>query len=485
MVSLMLGRVSLTWYPNREVRAIFTPEKQPSHRKTDESHNETGGRHFPVKAVTCHSLKTQNHPPSGGSGDCLNRRKKAGYGSVGRQSAFSNYARQQILRCGGALEHLYQPEQCLFLTMTLPGSTEAAKLAIAEWSAYLVDTFKSWLSKRVQSRHEMYVWEWQRRGALHLHYVIGCPDKAVGEEIRQSLRGQWIRLLDNVCEKSGVDVYAKNAGFSHKHNKGVVRVDAQWCEKSVAAYLSKYVSKESRKNRNRVNKKYYPSRWYGCSRPLLKLKQNLTKTVVTHNMRAREWHQSHEEILSVLQSTSLYCYNYRHNVGLGKSIVAYVENTVKDSIWTQIMMTIPSSQDLYSKSEETMMRILNRGMYLLNHNWLWRKQFTTTSSNYVKGLVGKLAASQPMTPCEAIFLLDTLVYTLGSLLSTRPYIPPGLKKWYSDGVELRQQCFGQSLSSWSDWTEVKLAQPPIDKSHDSEQAGTSPTADSAGTAPRA
>lgn len=469
----MLGKLRLEVFPNRELRATFTPEKNPSNRrKTNESHHETDSASIPVKAVTCHSLKTQNHSDSG-TPEISHARKKAGFGSVGRQSRFSTYARRTILRAGGALESEVPHSECLFLTMTLPGSTNESMGVIAAWSAYIVDRFKSWLSKRVKSRYEMYVWEWQRRGALHLHYVVHCADRVIGEEIRRDLKAQWIRLLDSISRNSGVDVYARGFGFSHKNNKDVVRVDAQWCEKSVAAYLSKYVSKESKKNRDRVNSRYYPSRWYGVSRPLLQLLRKLTITAVFDNLKRVEWLTAYEDILSILQSQSLHCYSYRHEVGSGKTIVSYIEKQHKDSIWNQIMTQIGQYRDSFSNIRGQVAFSINRGLYLMRHNWRLRRTFSQLSSQYVRDVVSRWKRSEPITPADTTFLLDTLIFTFQYHRQTSMALSGAESSWYEAATALNRHCVKSGLTEVMGWTDEKLSHAGVDSGTASMQAGTS------------
>ena len=458
----MLGRACLEVFPNREWRATFTPERGPSHRKTLESHHETDDNSSPAKAVTCHSFKIQNQALSADSGDRPEQKIKAGYGRVGRQSKFSGRAKNTILRSGGALEHLYQPSECLFLTLTLPGSTDESMRAIAQWSGYLVNCFKAWLSKRLPHRYEMYVWEWQRRGALHLHYVVGCPDRALGEEIRQSLQAQWIRLLDAVCNKSGVDVYKKNSGFSHSSDKTVVKVDAQWCEKSVAAYLSKYVSKESSKNRNRVNKRYYPSQWYGVSRPLLAKLRELTVRIQIDNMTRRSWDGCYEDTLSVLQSLAIRCYSYRHQVGAGRTIVAYCHDSEKEGIWMEMKS---QTQFVPKSSQSTRDRqtfLINRGLYLLRNNWRWRKTFSALSSGYVTSLVSCWRNSKPMTPADTTYLLDTLTYTLSYHRSITSSITGAESAWLLQAKAANEDALRSGLTLALEWPDEEVSQATLD-----------------------
>jgi hypothetical protein len=112
----------------------------------------------------------------------------------------------------------------------------------------------------------MGVWEWQKRGALHLHAVVLCPSSKVAQQLKTRWKDRWIKILDAIAKRSQVDMYARSVGGSWSSSKWRTRVDAQTVEKSVGNYLSKYLSKGSATVRKLA--KYAPSSWYFVSTTL-------------------------------------------------------------------------------------------------------------------------------------------------------------------------------------------------------------------------
>lgn len=84
-------------------------------------------------------------------------RRSAGYGSLPQKpTTFGLNAKRQLIRSGAALESVATPEECVFLTGTLPGSTAAAYESIAAYSGYIVNNLKSWIAKYVSAKLDFY-----------------------------------------------------------------------------------------------------------------------------------------------------------------------------------------------------------------------------------------------------------------------------------------------------------------------------------------
>lgn len=306
--------VRLTHYPNNELRASSYP--LPGRRRfvfedeSHESHGETEVSPTPEPSPDILSLAPNSELSA-----------KPGFGGTPRQTRFGLNGRRTILRAGGAIDKSgIPPEQCVFLTGTLPGSTNESMAAIAQWSAYIIDRLKSWLSKFAQDRLEFYVWELQARGALHLHYCAVIPSPDARSQVLARFKKQWIKLLSNVAEKSGVDVFERADGKTWKGCYDVIRADAQECKKSVAAYMSKYCSKSSR---DRVSPVHCPTRWWSISRPLSKLLQGLTteiEYICTNHLSARK---KEEEVYSFIEQNSQKHYTYKDKSGLCSVVTAY------------------------------------------------------------------------------------------------------------------------------------------------------------------
>lgn len=421
-------------FPNREIRV--TQVRAISGKKFDYGHPDWGHPDDdPARSPTCHSLKTLPDPKNRPEMGALDIQGKPGWGGLPRFQRFSTYARRQILRAGGALEQFANHDECLFLTLTLPGSTKDAMEALARYSGMAVQRLKNWIGKRISNNMSIYTWELQKRGALHLHYVVWAPARRAGEYIASHLKEQWIRILDSICAASGVDLYRKNAEFSWASNKAIVRVDAQWCKKSVAAYLSKYVSKEATGNVTRSGKGFGPSRWYGVSRPLLAKLREFSCQVSLDSLRNVDAAAMYTDCLSVLQSYSLKCYEYRHQVGDGKTVVAYVNQEEQQSLWRELMTLTINTQDSSESTEKTLLRLIRNGVFLMRKHQWWFETWKQFCANSRPGNLIQSPISQDTTAADMVFLLDSLMYTYRYVGRVRLGLPGECNLWYTQTLE--------------------------------------------------
>lgn len=225
--------------------------------------------------------------------DFLKRDRAGGWGTLPRPTKFGRFAQSSIHQIGGAwqLEN-FLPGHCLFITGTLPGGTEAAKSAIASWSGYIVNRLMQYVRRQGLDQW-MYCWEFQERGALHLHLVLYVPSFKLRNWWISNFKRLWYELMLDVSDKSGIDLFERNdRGFlkikSWRNHPEKIRASAEICRKNIAGYLAKYMSKASQgdkkaftyKDGKRLLRKgfYSPSRWWGSSygaKALLRKYQNM------------------------------------------------------------------------------------------------------------------------------------------------------------------------------------------------------------------
>jgi hypothetical protein len=250
-------------------------------------------------------------------------RSHAGFGALPvKPTTFGINAKRQLLRHGGALEHHAPPEECLFLTGTLPGSTEDSFRAIAEWSGYIVHRLKAWVAKHEKSKMDFYCWEYQKRGALHLHYCVRVRDDEHRRHILDGFRDWWIQILHRVGEFARTDMFRKNSGKTWLDDLSKVRAIAEVCRKSPARYLAKYLSKSASPQKG--NARFFaPSRWWGTSRALSAAAALLStcQTLIESGVQAvrRAW----ENVSHFCDTSESVTYSYRHRVGIGETYVCY------------------------------------------------------------------------------------------------------------------------------------------------------------------
>ncbi len=185
---------------------------------------------------------------------------QSGFGRLPQRTKFTVLAKEAV-RDGCAILDKTYGKRCLFATGTLPGSTDDAFKALAAWSGYLVSRLKQWMADNFAGIRVVWVWEFQKRGALHMHLCLGHNSVALLEQCGRAFHDQWCELLAQISEKSGVDLFGDLHGASWKDDWSVVRTDVQWVEKSVGRYLSKYLSKSAGDVAD--TEFYAPSRWWG------------------------------------------------------------------------------------------------------------------------------------------------------------------------------------------------------------------------------
>ena len=317
-------------YPNNEVRVTWSSLPHPR-APNDEKIFSTEELVTPCEPVNP-SSDLKSDAPLSLAPNSQSQREYAGFGRLpDKPTAFGLNAKRWLIRRGAAMEDSAPPEECLFLTGTLPGSTEDSFRALAEWSSYIVHRLKSWIGNYAKSKLDFYCWEYQKRGALHLHYCVWLPDAASRAHILGGFHGWWVGTLHTVGEKSGCDMFRKNATKTHLGDTSKVRAVAEICRKSPARYLAKYLTKSAAPIRGAA-RAFSPARWWGTSRPLKALCDRLTQTVEIieggyHRVRVL-W----EEIHHACASSDSVTYSYRHKVGSGHTLVSY-PNTPDEKTW--------------------------------------------------------------------------------------------------------------------------------------------------------
>jgi hypothetical protein len=194
-------------------------------------------------------------------------------GTPNRRTVFGRNARHTLLEAGSVAERWGGDVQnSAIVTLTLPGSTKNAYSTLASWSGYACDRIFRLFRKTPGEVRWFYVWELQRRGALHMHLCITTQSPERSLQLGEVVVEQWKKVLDDIRHKSGVDLFLHKAG-DRCTIKAYWQNDVQQCQRSVAAYFAKYASKKTQSAKKGFNGKavehpYYPSRWWGCQRLL-------------------------------------------------------------------------------------------------------------------------------------------------------------------------------------------------------------------------
>ncbi|RTL34989.1 MAG: hypothetical protein EKK48_30200 [Candidatus Melainabacteria bacterium] len=152
----------------------------------------------------------------------------------------------------------------VFVTLTLAGNTPEVFRCFSAATGYVVDRMNRWLRYKVVDSLFMYVFEFQKRGALHMHYLFRLPDGVKNREFTRELRSQWRKVLLDVSAESHVDLFRKKDGGTWRHRADKPRIQVKNLSRTYAQYISKYASKAESKSGS--FDQFTPRRWWGCSR---------------------------------------------------------------------------------------------------------------------------------------------------------------------------------------------------------------------------
>jgi hypothetical protein len=232
------------------------------------------------------------------------KRKERPWGRSQTPKAFVYSAGQKILNGGAVIDKACGAKNSTMLTLTLPGGTEEAIKALADWSGYIVNRMIQ-VVRRVEDPdapiYWFFVWEHQKRGALHMHMCLGWrTDQEKREQLARKLKDKFYDVLLGLLARAGVDMFARRGfGGSWRFLPEKWKWDIQQIEKAVAPYFAKYCQKNREYNGGdegkqiarvqRQGKKlfsvskgdvvYYPSRYWGSSQTVKKAVKFLTREI--------------------------------------------------------------------------------------------------------------------------------------------------------------------------------------------------------------
>ncbi len=217
---------------------------------------------------------------------------RPGWGWGCRKKEFTKYA-QRTIRDAGAIMDERCGANVVFATFTMPGSLSGASEQLARYSGYAVHGLRAWLHDKLPGYYAINVWEWQTRGALHVHLAIGHPDRAALERACALLPKSWCRILGRISRQSGVDLFADSEGNTYAWDWHLTRQDIQWATKSVGRYLSKYVSK--RASKVCAGARFNPASWWGIT-------QSLREEVQSRRVQAVTGHLGKQQAIAVFEA---------------------------------------------------------------------------------------------------------------------------------------------------------------------------------------
>lgn len=293
------------------------------------------------------------------------------------------YAKHMIREAASVLEDVYG-KKVAFITLTIPGGTREALDLVALQSRRLLNTFLQYFRDRAAKPLDYVgVWEWQKRGALHIHMAIAVTDSMEYAYIKKHHRKWWYRALKLVSEATGTDLFERKEGGTWKGQPWRVRTECERVKKSVGRYMSKYLSKCSKAENQ--DEWVPPGRWWFLSKPLYeKLKQY--RWVETYKAESYDhaWRLLSPALDAGLKHATNF-FEWRNPIsGELKGLIMYFDAQVKYSAFYEIADAVEDAPDPRDRRR------------------LWRNQETgevTSDANGIK--LGEL-----MMWCEAVDISD-------------------------------------------------------------------------------
>jgi hypothetical protein len=211
----------------------------------------------------------------------------------------------------------------VFLTGTLPGGGHAAYQTLANYSGYIMNRLKRWVAGYQEAKLDMYVWELQKRGALHLHYFVVADTDEIAARLISGFKSKWIDILDDVSVQAKVNLFRSEKGIDWRDCPSKIQAYAQSVYASAAAYLAKYCSKQSSQHSSKQSSKYFPSRWWGCSRALLAAMRERIVKFQINGLKAQAARRWYNRIIDKVEGHALTFYSYGERKGYQLFSVAY------------------------------------------------------------------------------------------------------------------------------------------------------------------
>ena len=209
-------------------------------------------------------LSPATHPQILAALDLLNESRRsvkfARFGHEHKLTKLTSKAKLALREAGSILDRDYK-DNIYLVTMTLPSDGRKQFELLARYSGYVIDRLQR-LFRNIPGLQYYYVWEFQKRGALHLHYAVAHSNPDTAFKAARIMRTQFYKVLRDIGSEHNIDMFASRTAsggtWANKPKQWQWSIDK--ITKSVTGYLSKYLSKGSMG----FTEAFYPARWWGC-----------------------------------------------------------------------------------------------------------------------------------------------------------------------------------------------------------------------------
>ena len=269
---------------------------------------------------------------------------RAGWGGVCRPSIFTSRAKNSIRDYGGITRRDYDKRGIVF-TGTAPGSTPQSIAGFARYSAEIAERFFDRITSRFSSCEWFFVWEWQGRGALHMHAAFLLNDEQRLEELGECLHEQWRETLEGVADRASVDLFARQKGGSWRGDKRFPITHQERFKKDPSRYFSKYMSKEHDKSQAKIadrrRNNHYPSAWWGACRTLRAKARDEQHFVMSAPLTEAESRDVFMVAAAQACARSEKVFTYCGKVFWSdRTFVCYASEEQRDTIWQELKTAV-------------------------------------------------------------------------------------------------------------------------------------------------
>lgn len=241
-----------------------------------------------------------------------------------RATEFTKNARHRILEAGSVIDEWGAGAgKALMVTLTLPGSSDGAFAVLASYSGYIANRILQPIRRARANAQWFYVWELQKRGALHMHLCLWSPREERTVAISIDIVRTWYSALQELSERTGIDLFCDREGNACTVSR-FWQFDVQMCKRSVAAYFAKYASKGSNDKGksstvDAVHAGYVPGRFWGMSRELVRAVNARRMKVEIYGLSEEDGAQMLCTLDSVIRGYSpIGCYHYNFELSARK-----------------------------------------------------------------------------------------------------------------------------------------------------------------------
>jgi len=244
------------------------------------------------------------------------RGKKPLFSRINKPKNFTKQSGQKLRESGAAMDIACDRNTkfCHEVTLTLPANTNEAFTALAAYSGYVMNRLLQPIRRDYGNDCLwFYVFEYQKRGALHIHIALYHPDESEGLWIAAKMIEQWHKILIDIGQKADTDMF-----LDKRRDRSTIRSKHQHhtqpISKAVGAYFSKYAGKEESKQ-NWYCQKYPVSRFWGSSKLIKQIiKDNSFEYKIDYfsDEKSQENMMEHiiENLLEKIETVSVSCYQF-------------------------------------------------------------------------------------------------------------------------------------------------------------------------------